>query len=154
MKLIRSLLEVVIDNKQGWGAVPNNQEVDYFGLRVLMKPSVFLKLALRLEEPPSQSIKNHISNKGSIGAPWLDVSLPEAWFDGDFSTPASVKGHEGRNRMHAILDGEGDVPVETHLFFRNGVRSRDLTSEMKEALRNGLVAERTTYVVHGPIFEK
>lgn len=38
----------IIDNKDGWGAVPYNQEVNYFGLKVKMTPSIFLKLAAPL----------------------------------------------------------------------------------------------------------
>ena len=40
---------VNIDNKNGRGAVPHNQEVDYFGMRVKMKPSTFIALASKLE---------------------------------------------------------------------------------------------------------
>jgi spore germination cell wall hydrolase CwlJ-like protein/GNAT superfamily N-acetyltransferase len=36
--------EYKVDNSAGLGATPNNSNVDYKGLRVLMRPSVFLKL--------------------------------------------------------------------------------------------------------------
>lgn len=39
MRLAQVLKETIqIDNKDGLGSVPNNQEVDYLGLRVIMKP--------------------------------------------------------------------------------------------------------------------
>jgi hypothetical protein len=42
----QEFLEYKINNRSGIGSVPYNQEVDYFGLRVAMRPSTFLKLAL------------------------------------------------------------------------------------------------------------
>lgn len=37
-----------IDNRHGLGTTPNNAEIDYFGLRVLMTPRTFLNLAAPL----------------------------------------------------------------------------------------------------------
>ena len=66
--------DVNIDNKDGWGSVPWNQEVDYRGMRVKMKPSVFEKLALsRGGEPAVDKVVQHIKNGGSIGAPFLNI---------------------------------------------------------------------------------
>jgi hypothetical protein len=152
MRLSTVLNEVAVDNVKGWGATPNNQEVDYFGMRVKMKPSVFLKLALPLDETPSEAIRDHITGGGAIAAPFFDIQYPPEWEDRDFSNDAVVKSHEGRNRMHAILETEGDVPVEVHLFFRGGVRARDLTPEIKERLNASLMSERSRGVVQGPLF--
>ena len=41
--------EIIIDNRNGAGATPNNEEIDYLGFRILMKPSVFLKLDATLQ---------------------------------------------------------------------------------------------------------
>lgn len=147
--------EYKVDNVKGLGAVPNNQEVDYFGMRVLMKPSMFLKLATKLEMPVSVDyIEKHLKDGGALGSPFLSVIIPPEWDDGDFSKFAEVSSHEGRNRMMAIQKVEGDEPVEVHIFPRNGLRARDLTPEFVKALNRGLVAERSSDVVSGPIFIK
>lgn len=146
--------EVNIDNKEGWGAVPNNQDVDYFGLRVLMRPNMFLRLARPLEgDPPSRdNIAQHIKAGGAIGAPFLDIDIPESWFEGRFEEGyPRVKSHEGRNRMMAIQDVEGDDPVEVHLFFRGGLRRRHLTDEIIQRLNDGMGRESGGYIT-GPIF--
>ncbi len=152
MKLASVLTEVVIDNQNGWGAVPFNSDVDYFGLRVQMRPSVFLKLAAPLDAPPSEEIKAHVAAGGAIGAPFLMVTIPPEWEDGVFSKVAAVRSHEGRNRAHAVMAVEGDKPIEVHLFPQGGLRARDITTEMREALRSGMKAERSDRVVTGPLF--
>lgn len=150
----KPLDEVNIDNRKGWGSTPYNQDVDYFGLRVKMRPSKFLKLAAYLAEPTSQKdIEQHIQSGGSIGAPFLQIDIPEEWMNGDLSQPAQVVSHEGRNRMHAVRAVEGDEPVEVHLFFP-GLRRRHLTDAMIERLQQGLNAERMTVEIPGPTFFK
>ena len=148
-----SLEEYKIDNRNGLGAVPDNDKIDYFGLRVKMKPSIFLKLALPLDKDASVDyIKNHLAKGGSLGSPFLDISIPGEYEDGDYTKPATVAGHEGRNRMKAILQTEGDDPVEVHLFFRHGLRARDINDDIKKSLRNGLINQKKTQIVSGPIF--
>jgi len=142
-----------IDNRNGIGAVPFNQDVDYFGLRVKMLPSVFLKLAAPLETEPSKELEKYIADGGAIGAPFLSISIPAAWDDGDFSSPATVRNHEGRNRMTFIQKLEGDVPVEVHIFPNGGYRARDLTQDFVKNINNGLIAEKSTKYVRGPLFK-
>ena len=145
--------EYKVDNREGLGAVPNNQDVDYFGLRVMMKPSTFLKLALPLDSPVSvDHIVQHLKNGGSLGAPFLNVSIPEEWEDSDISKPAIVSGHEGRNRMLAIQKVEGDNPVEVHLFFRGGLRARDIKPEFVKAMRSGMINQQRTKFIDGDLF--
>ena len=153
MRLRELLSEVKIDNKDGAGAVPYNQDVDYFGLRVMMKPSTFLRLAAPLGQEHSAELEKYIADGGAIGAPFLEIKIPAEWDDGDFSKPAQVVGHEGRNRMTAIEKLEGDNPIEVHIFPRGGYRSRDITTEFRAALVRGLQAEKATNVVAGPLFE-
>lgn len=144
--------EVTIDNANGWGNVPYNQNVDYMGLRVQMTPRKFLDLASELTVPRSvDGIEDHIRKGGSIGAPFLQIVIPPEWFDGDLSKPARIRGHEGRNRMMAILNAEGNTPIETHLFFNSGVRNRDLTPELIKRLNQEISSERET-LVKGPWF--
>jgi len=150
--LSEPLDEATIDNREGWGAVPYNQDVDYFGLRVKMTPNTFLKLAAPLDDEPSEKIHNHIQKGGAIGAPHLYITIPEDWDNKDFSMPAHVAQHEGRNRMKSILKIEGDHPIEVHLFPLGGYRNRDLTPEFIKTLNKGLYAEKSRRLVPGPLF--
>lgn len=153
MRLRELLSEVKIDNKDGAGAVPFNQDIDYFGLRTTMRPSTFLGLAAPLGQEHSVELEKYIADGGAIGAPFLEIKIPAEWDDGDFSKPAQVVGHEGRNRMTAIKKLEGDNPIEVHILPRGGYRARDITPEFKAALVKGLYAEKSTSLVHGPLFE-
>jgi len=97
--------KIAIDNKSGWGAVPYNTDVDYFGLKTLMRPSVFLSLALPLvgERDKVQGIVDHLKSGGTIGAPFLDVTIPDEWVDEQtYEGVAQVTAHEGRHRMLAV----------------------------------------------------
>jgi len=140
---------VKIDNKEGWGSVPWNQEIDYRGLRVKMKPSVFINLARsRNGEPPVHKVVQYIKDGGAIGAPFLQI-----YVDDDDSQIPEVRGHEGRSRMAGILEVHGDVPVETHLFFQGKVnRNRHITPEFVEKIQRYLISENDV-MVRGPLFE-
>jgi hypothetical protein len=150
-----NLDEVTIDNVKGLGNVPDNDNVDYLGLRVQMKPSGFLKLAAHLPRHQATSvdhIKAHIQQGNAIAAPWLNISIPGQWEQGDFSMPAKVRGHEGRNRMYAVKELEGDNPIETHLFFSGGLRARHIKPEWIEQLNQQLIPERSNSAIQGPFF--
>lgn len=123
---------------KGLGTTGYNANVDYRGLRVLMKPSTFLSLAAHLPSPTSVDyIVQHMKNGGALGSPFLIVDIPEKYFEGDFTdlNYAKVVGHEGRNRMLAIQKLEGDDPVEVHIFGYGEVRARDFTPEIIEQLQ-------------------
>lgn len=146
--------EYKADNKDGLGAVPYNQDVDYFGMRVLMKPSTFLKLALPLNNPTSVDfIAKHMQDGGSLGSPFIDLEIPPEWEDGDYSKPARVRGHEGRNRMMAIQKLEGDDPVQVHFFPKGGLRARHLTPDVVKALQQGLINQEGNRLIKGPLFD-
>jgi len=144
--------EVTIDNKDGAGAVPYNADIDYFGLRVQMKPSTFLRLAEPLGKPHDPELEKYMAAGGATGSPFLEIAIPEEWDVGNFSKVAQVKRHEGRNRATITQKLEGDSPIEVHLIPLGGYRNRDLTPEFIKALSDGLFAERTTRVVNGPLF--
>lgn len=153
MRAAEIITEYKVDNISGLGVVPHNQEVDYFGLRVMMKPSTFLKLAFPLDTPVSvDHIVQHLKNGGSLGAPFLYISIPREWEEGDISKHARVSGHEGRNRMIAIQQVEGDAPVEVHLFPRDGMRARDLKPEFIKAIRSGMMNQQRTNFISGDLF--
>lgn len=125
-------------NGKGLGATGYNANVDYRGLRVLMKPSVFLSLAAHLPTPTSVDyIVQHMKNGGALGSPFLIIDIPEKYFEGDFTglNYATVVGHEGRNRMLAIQKLEGDDPVEVHIFGYGEIRARHFTPDMIEHLQ-------------------
>lgn len=144
--------ELRIDNVNGWGAVPDNQNVDYKGLRVTMRPSMFLRLAHSLPQAFTASdIEKHLRSDGAIGAPFLILAVPQDWFEGDLSLPAEIYGHEGRNRMTAAMRVEGDKPVEVHLFFGGGIRNRDLTPEIIDRLNTDVISQRGD-LTKGPWF--
>jgi hypothetical protein len=150
--------EYKINNQSGIGAVPYNQEIDYFGLRVAMRPSTFLKLALPMNNSreDQQSIEHIIQQKDTegIGAPFLNISVPQSWEDGNLKEPAKVIGHDGRHRMAAILKSEGDEPVETHLFPQY-LRRRDFDAhpEWVQALNKQIISQRKT-PMSGPFFQE
>lgn len=157
-ELFDTLDELKIDNRHGAGAVPDNLNVDYLGLNVQMKPSMFLKLAAHLSNPQSAAeLADYIKQGGAIGAPFLSIELPEEWFDNtpDYNKPARISGHEGRNRMIAVQKVEGDNPVEVHLFFRGGLRRRHLTPEIIERLQyntKGIYNQDKKFILDTPLF--
>jgi hypothetical protein len=116
-----------------------------------MKPSTFLKLAAPLGQAHSAELEKYIADGGTIGAPFLTIKVPAQWDDGDFSAPAQIAGHEGRNRMHAVMKLEGDNPIEVHIF-PTGYRARDITPEFIEALNRGMTIEKSTRFATGPLF--
>lgn len=153
MKSYEFITEYKADNREGLGAVPHNADVDYFGLRVMMKPSTFLKLALPLDAPTSvDHIVKHLEQGGALGSPFLQIDIPEEWEKNDFDKAAKVSGHEGRNRMLAIQKVEGDEPVEVHLFPRY-YRNRHITDQWIKALNDGLHDQANKRFIPGPIFK-
>jgi len=149
MKLFEISKLSFIDNVKGAGATPQNQDVDYFGLRVKMKPSAFLHLALPISDADATSadgLKHYIKSGGKIGSPFFTIIIPNEWHDGDFEKPAKIRDHEGRNRMKAVHALYGDVDVEVHFFFTNGIRAKNITDEWVSEMKKGIISEYGTYV--------
>ena len=118
------------DPKNGIGAVPFNQDIDYFGFVKEMPGKEFLRLAkpAELDESRIKWLMQQMADGKGFGNPFLNVKwLPE---DEIFK----VIGHEGRHRVTALqrLFGNNvDVPV--HIFPQH-MRARDLTDQMRQAL--------------------
>lgn len=140
--------ELKWDNEQGLGQTPNNQNIDYMGMRVQMRPSVFLKLAAPIEMRPKdrETIEFMKSTDQAFGSPTLYITVPDEWRDGDFSQgQAQVSGHEGRHRMVAQGESEGDRPVETHIILKSPYRewrNRHITPELIDRLNQAINSER------------
>lgn len=151
----------LIDNVNGLGAVPINQDVDHFGMRVKMTPSTFLDLAE--DFTPNQEkidyMVNHLEQDGSIGASYLQIMLPSSWTaeifprqeDNQLEIP-QVHDHDGRNRMIAVKRVYGDIPVETHLFFNSGIRNRHIKPEWVHSM-NDQMRTQDGDVRSGPFFK-
>jgi hypothetical protein len=126
-----------MDQKKGLGNVPMNQDVDYFGFRVQMKPSTFLKLASPVKGlKPTDFMIKHLEAGKPFASPFLQIDL-----EMDHQYPR-IAGHEGRHRMAAIKHVHDDIPVEVHIFIR-GVKKNRVTSEMKKRINGGITQERT-----------
>jgi GNAT superfamily N-acetyltransferase len=137
---------VVIDNLKGIGSTPNNENVDYLGLRVRMQPSVFLLLARHLPEHARRSktmdfVGQAMAEGRGIGAPSFYLDIPEGWEDGIYEQAAQIRGHEGRHRCVLARELFGDRAIEVHLFFNGGYRRRHLRPEWIENIRSRLVSE-------------
>jgi len=143
--------EAVLD-PHGWGATPMGVDIDYFGFKVKMRPSMFLKLAAPLTASGENSeVAHHMERGGKIAYPILIIEEPQEWEEGDFSKDAKIASHEGRNRMKKWLHMHGDEPIQVNMFFRNANRSRYITPQMIKQLRQGVFNEVGNYVV-GPLF--
>lgn len=155
MKANEIISEVKINSVSGAGAVPYNQDIDYFGLKVAVAPRTWLKMALELTVEPDTKEKidklaQYIANGGEIGPPWFFIKIPDDWMTGDLSEPARITGHEGRHRCEAILKAEGNDPIEVHLV-PIGRRARDITPEWVKRLNTSIINERGQ-LINGPWF--
>ena len=132
----------------GWTSV--NSDIDYFGVRVLMRPSNYLKLARPLPVPKDSSLqflRKAVRNQEPLGSSWLNVE----W---DHRVPSwTVVGHEGRHRMLAIQMEEGDAPTEVHIKPTGSIRRRHMTPEMLEELKTGIFSEVGDIFVRGAVEE-
>jgi GNAT superfamily N-acetyltransferase len=138
--------------QSGWGETPKGTNVDYEGLKVQMRPSTFLKLAAPLEaNAENPEVAQYMEKGGKIAFPWLDIAEPVEWEDGDFSKDATVRMHEGRNRMKKWIQMKGDEPIQVNLFLKNANRRRFITDGMIEKLSQGMFSESGPWV-NGPLF--
>jgi hypothetical protein len=146
------LFEAELD-ATGWGATPMGGNVAYEGLRVSMKPSVFLWLAHQLDPSSvNPEVEKHMTGGGKIAHPFLQVNIPPEWEDGNFKKSAKVVGHEGRNRMTQWIKLKGDEPVEVQIFPRGGMRRHHITDDMIKQLASGMFNEDGDFT-RGPLFD-
>lgn len=144
------------DQVHGIGAIPHNQEVGHKGFSVIMDPSTYLELCYLLREGQAEatnldSIRQAIRDHKAIGSPWLRIELGEDENRQKVAEGAYISGHEGRNRMRAIGDVLGAVPVVVHITFSNLDNNKYLTEELIEGLRKGLKNQMGRFV-RGPLW--
>jgi hypothetical protein len=138
---------------QGWGSTPQGTDVDYFGIQVKMRPSMFMRLAAPLTaNAENPEVAQHMEKGGKIAYPFLDIQEPKEWEDGDFANEAKVRSHEGRNRMKKWIQMKGDEPIPVNIFFRNANRRKYITPEMIKQLSMGVFSESGNWV-SGPLFD-
>lgn len=120
-KKVEYIEGVIIDNKKGKGSVPLNQEINYEGFVVYMRPSLFLRLAHSgLRDP---GLASEYSGE-PIGAPFLMVELNEQ------RKRFEVYNHEGRHRVSGILNSIGDnIKLPVHVKVKSS-KARHLDSDM------------------------
>lgn len=152
--LFESNKKLNYDQQQGIGATSNNQEIDYLGMKCMMKPSTFLKLARNLTNPKQslQYISDELSKGSPIASPCLTINLQTV--NGKIiGKNAKIMSHEGRTRMTAIKNLFGDVLVEVHLLFTPNIRARHLTDQIVAELNQGVTNQDGRYI-SGPLFLK
>lgn len=120
--------KIKYDPKDGIGATPDNQEINYKGYVREITPDQFLKSAQAIESYPSlEVIKKKILNGEAVGNPTLYVK-----WNGGKGVWKTVM-HEGRNRSAAIKSINPDEKMPVHIIPRGGMRAKDITPEMKNA---------------------
>lgn len=134
-----SASDVLFNNAKGLAATPNNSNINYMGGAVMMRPSEFLQIATPRSGEISPKVRGAMNPEGGTKAP---VASPQLYFNDlqqpyDFVGPwiPRVTGHEGRNRMQAMLDWYGDSPIPVQI--KSSERARDLTPEDYTRLRLG-----------------
>ena len=149
-KIVKDNLDEAELDSTGWGATPQGTDVDYFGLKVKMRPSTFLKLSHPLNADEQNSdVEKHMQGGGKIAYPFLEIKDPVEWEDGDFSQQGKVVNHEGRNRMTHWIKMKGDEPIQVNVFLRGANRRRYVTDDMIQALSQGLISQ-TGQLVKNP----
>lgn len=136
------------DNEKGIGSSKYHWSKEFDSVEVLMKPSIFLKLAYPLEYRNNfpigfEFIIDHINKDRPIATPYLCVIKLG---DGNFQ----IEGHEGRHRTTVIKNKYGDVPSKVLLIFENFVAG-DLIKTLNK-INYGIISEQDEFV-QGPLFE-
>lgn len=135
------------DNEKGIGSSKYHWSKEYDSVEVLMKPSIFLKLAYPFYENnyPSgfEYIIDHINKELPIATPYLIIiKLGMKHYQ--------VEGHEGRHRTTVIKNKYGDIPSRVLLIFENFFM-HDLTETLNN-INRGIYSEKNEYI-KGPIFD-
>lgn len=134
------------DNEKGIGSSKYHWSKEFDSVEVLMKPSIFLKLAYPLECRNNfpigfEFIIDHINKDRPIATPYLCIIKLG---DGDFQ----IEGHEGGHRTIVIKKKYGDIPSKVLLIFENFKFDNKILNEVNK----GAISERDIFI-EGPLFE-
>lgn len=133
--------KVLVDNKNGLGGTPNNQEIEYFGFVGFITPNKFFGLAAHSDtmQERGDQIEKAMHEKG-IGNPFLSLKT-----ENDQAPWGNIRvdGHEGRARMSVVARLNGaNTPFPIHFFVRQ-LRARHLSLEFFQLLnKQGVTPER------------
>lgn len=163
--------ELKFDDQNGIGITPNNREIDHIGMRVMMKPEDFIRLAqpLRMDDEEEAKVKAMATSGKAFAPPWLKISVPNEWkaFDQPpevrFAKPGRIIEHEGRHRMLAHELENGNSPVEVHIVLQSPGkewRTRNWTNDNKNdyspeviAALNSRLKSENGIMLSGPFFK-
>lgn len=93
------------------GVTGSNDNIEYLGATVWMRPSEFQRLVPPRTDPV-EHIRAHVAKKLPVGNPMLYLDVDKA------HGVARVTGHEGRGRMLVTGETVGDQPVPVHVIVR------------------------------------
>lgn len=138
---------VKFDNRDGHGAVPDCQNIEYMGAIALMRPDDFLRVAAsgnlvgeNVSWLHEEAVQGH-----PFGMPFLELGTRDLSKSGHLK----VVGHEGRHRCRALQILGQTEPIPVCLFVR-GLRAHDFTVELIGQLSEGLGVERSPEEVKAP----
>jgi hypothetical protein len=170
MRSAEFVTELSFDDQNGIGITPNNKDIDHIGMRVLMRPDDFIRLAqpLPIDDEEEAKIKAMATSGKKFAPPWLKIEVANEWkaFDKSpefrFAKPGRIIEHEGRHRMLAHKLEHGNVPVEVHVVLQSPNKEwrtsnwtnnnkNDYSKEVVAALNRSLKSESGAMVA-GPFF--
>lgn len=139
--------DVTFSAKDGLGAVPFNQSVYYHGFVALVKPSKFLDLALEDEGGKERvwKIVKLVWEGYALGIPFLQMDISGLTLKDGL---AKIKGHEGRGRVQAFMEINGNEPLPIHVLLTGGDRNRHLTPEIMKEIEQGVIGQRGNLIAH------
>lgn len=141
-----------VDNVDGMGATPDNQNVMYKGFVGELPLKLFIDMALASGDRVERSgpLKEKMLAGYGIGSPCFYIDVRPYMTEGDGK--AVITGHEGRARVTALQElGVSSMPIQ---FFITGYRSRHIreVADFMYWLNEGLVDERGN--IHKHVFKK
>jgi hypothetical protein len=148
-----SVGDVIFDNLDGAGAVPNMADIFWKGVLVSMTPRVFLSLTPPLskrERPETHEFLKRTQRP--LGSPFLIFKCGIG--DGETLT----YGHDGRHRMFEIANKHGlDFKIPVGIFIvvdHYLLKAKDIDVTMVETISEGVTREESRQFVGGPLFDK
>jgi hypothetical protein len=135
-KLLETDLPPINWDPNGIGGTSYAHDIKYFGFVVSMRPSQYLKLAVPMDhDRTNPHVQQTLAQGGAVAPAFLIVD-----FAGDQPHPVVV-GHEGRNRLRAIKQMYGDIPVPVHIVpYRE--RARHMTTDKIEGFKAAALSEK------------